>query len=128
MLTVFVWKYTQKRSALLRPPESPICLIKPVWTLHLHFSLCICNYFFKENYNFYYSLIFLNFKALLNLFSFKVHNGALLWCHKFTLVSHNRHDHIRIRVLLNVFSIRSISLKHILLFFFNQRKSFAVFL
>ena len=39
-------------------------------------------------------------------------NHALSWSHKFTLFSHNRHDHVRIRVLLNIFSISSPSLKH----------------
>ena len=123
-----VWNYTQKRSALLWPPESLIWLIAPVRTLHLHFSLCICDYFFKEMYGFYYSLIFPSFKALLGFFSFNS-NGALTWCHKYTLFSHNCLDHVRIRVLLNVFSVKFINLKHIFCcLFFYQKKRFAVIL
>ena len=71
---------------------------------------------------------FLSFKSLVELFSFKDHNSALSWCHKFTLFSQNDHDHVKIRALLNIFSIRSISLKHILLSIFYQEKCFIVFL
>ena len=71
--------------------------------------------FLKENYGFHYSLLL---PLALNLFVrivllIKVHNHPLSRCHIFTLFSHNRHDHVRIRVLVNTFSIRSSSLKKI---------------
>ena len=37
----------------------------------------------------------------LNYSLLKVHNHALSRCHIFTLFSHNRHDHARIRVLVS---------------------------
>ena len=58
-------------------------------------------FFFIEDYGFYYSLLFLSF---IN----GSHNDALLWCHKFTLFSHNCHDHARIRVLLSISSLRNV--------------------
>ena len=80
-------------------------------TLHL-------GLFFQRNYSFHYSLIFFGLYLFL-----KGHNGVLSWCHKITLFSHNWHDHVKILVLLNIFSIRSISLKHNLLFIFIQKRN-----
>ena len=42
---------------------------------------------------------------------FKAHNHALSKRHIFTLFSDNRYDHERIRVLVNIFSIRFSNLK-----------------
>ena len=50
-----------------------------------------------------------------NYFLLKVHNHPLSKCHRFTLFSHNRHDDATIPVLVNIFSIRSSSLKNKLL-------------
>ena len=76
-------------------------------TLHLFL-------FLKENYGFHYSTLFL---VALNLFVIiillKVHNHAVPRYHIFSLFSHNRHDHARIGILVNIFSIRSSSLQKI---------------
>ena len=67
------------------------------------------------------SFISCSFKSLCqNCSLWKVHNHALSWCHIFTWFSHNRHDHARIRVLVNIFSIRSSSLKKNILLFITS--------
>ena len=60
----------------------------------------------------------LSFKSLLSNYSLlKGHKHALSRCHISTLFSHNRHDHSRIRILVNIFSIRSSGLKKNILLF-----------
>ena len=55
-----------------------------------------------------------SFKSLRYNYSLlRVRNHALLKCHIFTLFSHNRHDHAKIRVLVNIFSVRFSNLKKI---------------
>ena len=63
-----------------------------------------------------------SFKSLCDNYSLlKVYNHALSWRHIFTLFSHNRHDHARIRVLVNIFSIRSSSLEQIFCIVYHIR-------
>ena len=57
-LNNFVRNSTQKRAAPLWPSKSLIWWIK----LFMSIKLSICVYFFKENFCFYYSLIFFRFK------------------------------------------------------------------
>ena len=76
--------------------KSFICFIKHFWTK----TLCICTYFLKENYGFHY---FLLFPLALNLFDCSF-SYALF--HIFTLFSHNRHDHSRIRYSCKYFQYK----------------------
>ena len=91
-----MWNYTQKRSALLWPPENLICLIKPVRTI----TLCICDYFFWNMYSVFYLFYF--FKRNVSSCFYNVHHFDFQRRGKklHTLRMENRIKNTRVKITL----------------------------